>query len=153
MIAIQKQPFETDANKALFAEELLRNPTNAYKAAKVVFPRDTAIALFVSNNWVVDEYVLAKQKEFIKEGGEAKYLPTKSQVARQIHNVSAEVNDADLELKALRLYCDVRGYIEKPGTVVNNQITSVMLVKDHGTDEDWEKRMLEQQKTLIESSA
>jgi len=152
MIAVAKQSFETDENKALFAEALLRNPNNAFKAAKTVFVRDNAFALYASTHWPTDEFVIAKQKEFLQEGGEAKYLPSKNQVARQIHNVSEEVRDAELELKALRLYCDVRGYIEKPGTVVNNQITSVMLVKDHGTDNEWEDKILEQQQQLIESS-
>lgn len=154
MIAIAKQSFDTDENKALFAEALLRTPNSAFKAAKTVFIKhsDNAYALYASIYWPTDDFVVAKQKEFLKEGGEAKYLPTKSQVSRQIHNVSEKVNDADLELKALRLFCDVRGFIEKPGTVINNQISSVMLVKDHGTDEDWEEKIVLQQQKLIESS-
>lgn len=153
MIALPepKPEFETDSNMALFAEALLRNPNNAFEAAKTIFIENSH-ALYACQRWPDDPYVRKKQREFIKEGGEAKYLPSKSKVARQIHNVSEKVNDAELELKALKLYCDVRGFIEKPGTVINNQISSVMLVKDHGTDDDWEKKAVQQQQLLIESS-
>ena len=68
MIAVPKQVFETDANKALFAEALLRNPIDAFKAAKTIFPKhsDNANALYVSTHWPNDDFVLAKQKEFLR---------------------------------------------------------------------------------------
>ena len=146
--------FETDENKALFAEALLKNPNNAFVAAKTIFPRDIATALYICQRWPTDEFVLRLQKKLLLEHGEERYLPSKSRIARQIHNVSEDVNDPEMELKALRLYCDVRGYIEKPGTVVNNSqiLNKIMVVKDHGTDDDWENKAIEQQQKLIESS-
>ena len=153
MIAAELKDFETDENKALFAEALLREPNDAFKAAKKIFPTNIPNALWICQRWPQDEFVVAKQREFILDGGEEKYLPSKSQVARQVHNVSMETKDLELVLKSLGLYCNIRGFIEKPGTVINNNIANnVMVVKDHGTDEEWESKVIQQQKQLVESS-
>ena len=145
---------ETPENKALFAEALLKNPDNPFTAAKSVFPTNMAYALYISNHWRHDEDVVSKQKQLLKTNGEAKYLPSKTEVAREIHTLAGDAKDSEVALKALQLYCNVRGFIEKPGTVINNNAVcnKIMVVKDHGTDDDWERKLQDQQQNLIESS-
>ena len=145
---------ETPENKLLFAEAFLRHPDNAFTAAKSVFPRNMAYALYASQHWLHDEDVISQQKELLKTNGEATYLPSKSEVAREIHTLAGNAQEPDIKLKALQLYCNVRGYIEKPGTTINNNsvCNKIMVVKDHGTDDDWENKLQDQQQLLIESS-
>src|SRR5690606_38718084 len=88
------------------------------------------------------------------------FLPTKAELAREVWRIGTNPRTSvDERLKALRLYADVRGYIEKyqAGTVINNtnnvlSQNRVMLVKDFGTDEEWELAVEEQQRKLIESA-
>lgn len=145
---------ETPENKLQFAEAFLRHPDNAFTAAKSVFPRNMAYALYISQNWQYDEDVLSVQKELLKTHGEAKYLPSKVEVAREIHTLAGDAKEPEIKLKALQLYCNVRGFIEKPGTVINNTAVcnKIMVVKDHGSDDDWESKLQNQQQALIESS-
>ena len=146
--------FQTPENMLLFAEALLRHPDNAFTAAKSVFPRNMAYALYASQNWQHNEDVLSHQKQLLKTNGQDRYLPSKSDVAREIHTVAGDAQEPEVKLKALQLYCNVRGFIEKPGTTIHNNsvCNKIMVVKDHGTDEDWERKLQEQQQVLIESS-
>lgn len=148
------QSFETEENKALFAEALLSSPNNAFEAAKKVFPGNMSYALYASNNWVHDDSVTRHQRRLLHEYGETKYLPSKVEVAREIHDISKVALDVETSLKALQLYCNVRGFIEKPGTVINNNAVcnKIMVIKDHGTDEQWEDKLQQQQQNLIDSS-
>lgn len=147
-------PFNDESLKDQFAEAALKSPRDLFKAAKTVFPANMSFALYACNNWGNDPYVIERKRDFLEEFGEYHYLPSKPQVAREIHDISADVKDPELQLKALQLYSNVRGFIEKPGTTINNnQISNkVMIVKSHGGDDEWEVKLAQQQQTLIESS-
>lgn len=139
--------------KKRFAIELLRNPSEEFKAALAVFPDDTGKALLVSNRWPSDPEVIALKEMAIDELGDMHFLPTKADLAREAWNIAvAPTVPVDDRLKAMRLYGDIRGYIEKQGTVVNNNVLTnnkVMVVKSHASPEEWEQRLVEQQKQLI----
>ncbi|WP_292414149.1 hypothetical protein [Methylophaga sp.] len=55
-----------------------------------------------------------------------------------------------------KLYADVRGFIEKPQTTINNNnnVTNnrVMVVRENGSDEDWEAKLRKQQDNLTNAS-
>lgn len=142
--------------KKLFAYELLINPEESFKAALVVFGDDTAKALQVSSAWPNDPEVKQYIEELKEELGEEYFLPSKADSAMIAYNIANDQKvPAEDRLKALRLYADIRGFIEKQGTTVNNNILTsnkVMVVKDHGSDDEWENKIAQQQAQLIESA-
>lgn len=146
--------FNEKEKKRAFAVALTKNPANAFLAALAVEP-DTGKALFISQAWVGDPEVLAYQAEVVEEFGDDLDLPNKTELLRKI---IARADNCPLDEEAhkyYKLYADIRGYIEKPQNNVNNNIVSVnkvMIVKDHGTNEDWRKKAAEQQRALINAS-
>lgn len=148
-------PKAEQERKARFAEALLRTPNNAYAAACVVFGTDTANALRVSSEWPFDLYVLQRQAELLDEFGADEFLPTKAVVARNIYETGERATDPKDKLAAFKLYAEVRGFMPKGDaasvnlTVNNNR---VMVLRDFGNDDDWERAASKQQSKLIEHS-
>lgn len=138
--------------KLEFAASLLRHPDDPDKAAFAITD-DTGLALQIARSWPKDPVVIGEQERLLLSGSARTFLPTKEVQARRVYDeATSQKNTPDDRLKAHRLYAELMSYIEKPvGTNVNilNQTQTVMLVKDHGTDEDWEKNLQKQQRTLI----
>ncbi len=140
--------------KQQFARELLKTPTEAFKVASRLFGDDTGRALTISHRWPHDPEVLGFMQAAIEDMGDMHFLPTKAEAARAAWEMSQDPRlPADERLKAMRLYSDIRGYIERQGgiTVNQNNITQnkVMLVRDHGSNADWEIAATAQQTRLI----
>ena len=141
--------------KARFAEALLRNPNNAYAAACSVFGMDTATALRVSSEWPYDLFVLQRQAELLEQFGPDEYLPTKAVVARRIYETGETATDVKDKLAAFKLYAELRGFVPKgDGANVNLTVNNnrVMVLRDFGSDDDWETAAAKQQTKLIEHS-
>lgn len=143
--------------KKKFALELLKNPHDPYACAVVVFGDDTASAIAFSYRWQKDYEVLRYQEEYREEHGSINFLPDKSVTAQAIWDIATNaITQTDDKLKALRLYAEVRNFIEKPNTnnniAVNLSQNRVMIVKDHGSDEDWEEQCQAQQMRLVEDA-
>jgi hypothetical protein len=147
--------------KSKFAFELLRaNVTDsigAFKIALSIFPNDTGVALRVANEWVKDPIVIAEQQRLADELGELAFLPTKIDLSRAIwEKANKEYTCTEDFTKLMRLYAEVRGFIEKPTTNIQNNLISnnkVMIVTDHGNDNEWETKLKEQQRVLRLDSA
>jgi hypothetical protein len=139
--------------KDAFAAALLRQPNDPFRAALQIFGSDTRRALQVSQEWVCDLYVLSKQAELLEAMGEDAFLPNKAMTARRIWDLANTTTDTRDKIAALKLYAEVRSYIEKPGDKINTNLTinqnRVMVIKDHGSDDDWERRAGEQQMKLV----
>jgi len=143
--------------KTAFAEALLRNPDNAFQAGTQVFGAETNKALFAATQWVNDDFVLHEKARLLKTSGARAFLPSKEDYAREVWKTATDPK-CPIEDKRglLSLYGDVMGYKEaaaKPtgGITVNNN--RVMIVKDHGTDSDWERRAMQQQHALTRGNA
>ena len=144
--------------KLKFAEALLRSPENAFTAALQVFGSDTGRAIFVSTTWINDPIVLSEQSRLLQSKGAQAFLPTKDAYAREVwKQATNERTPIEDRTRLLALYGDVMGFKEAPtkntgGITVNNN--KVMIVRDFGTDENWEARAAAQQhKLTIESDA
>lgn len=139
--------------KRLFAKNLieLKDP---FKAAIATFPGDNKASLRASFEWPNDPLVLDIVKESSKPP-DLDSLPSKVDLAQSIWDrMNRAIEDVDF-MKLAKLYGDVRGFIDKPAQTalnVNNVTNKVMVVVDKGSDEDWEKKLLESQGRLIESS-
>lgn len=141
---------EKNALKLKFAASLLRHPQD-YDAAAFAVTDDTGLALQIARLWPDDPVVKGEQERLLLGGEGRSFLPTKEVQARRVYDeATSQKNTTDDRLKAHRLYAELMSYIEKPiATNVNilNQ-QNVMVVKDHGSDEDWEKGLQKQQRTL-----
>lgn len=144
------------ANKELFAELLLKD-SNAFRCALAIYPDDTSKALRIANEWVKDPVVLQIQKELIENDGEMAYVATKAEQAKLAWTLAnredMDPNDRASRVKALELMGKLTGTIERPVTAIQNNVSvdnrRVMIVKDHGTDEEWEAKLKKQQKALV----
>jgi len=147
---------ELIALKEKFAELSLREP-DAFKVALVLYPNDTGRALRVANEWPNDPQVKEIRQSLVdaEEDGETAFLPTKADASRLAWNIARDADKfTEDRLKALKLYAEIRGFIEKPAVNVNNNIQNnvsmrVLVVKDHGTNDEWETKLRSQQKKLI----
>lgn len=142
--------------KAEYARLLLKH-SDPFKAALQLFPDNTSRALRVANEWPNDPEVMAAQADLLDEDGELSYLPTKADFARNLWDKMQEDRIAPEDYAKLgKLYADVRGFIEKPQTTINNNnnVTNnrVMVVRENGSDEDWEAKLRKQQEGLTNAS-
>jgi len=100
--------------KLAFAKILLRMPKEPLKAALAIFA-DPGLALKRSIEWAKDPVVIAEQGRLLQQIGPVESLPDKSDFARAVWELSQNgVTDDDIKIKALRLYGEIRGFIEKP---------------------------------------
>lgn len=140
--------------KTAFAAELLKHPGEPFKAGLAVFGIDTPKALWAASKWIHDDFVIAESARIKTEGFEQH---DKEELRDELINemmkiVRNEKLFVDDRVKAGKLAAEIKGLIEKPQTNINNNnvVTSnrVMIVKDHGDNDSWEKRLLEQQRAL-----
>ncbi|QZA70446.1 terminase small subunit [Erwinia phage AH03] len=141
--------------KAAFAVALLKDLSNPFKAAMSVIgdddPGNTADAAYMAAKWPKDPEVIEGMRRLESKEGELAFLPTKADLGRKIWDMVNKPLDASDAVKLLKLYGEVMGYIEKPGTNVNvdarNLSRNVMIVKSHDKD-SWEAKARAQQKGL-----
>jgi hypothetical protein len=144
--------------KLLFAAELLKvgnAPNEAFRAAIVIFPDDTSLALRAATNWVTDPIVIAEKARLSKDYDEEDYLPSKHDLLREIHDKAKAAVFSEDYARLMRLYMEVRGMIAKPqpNTNVNIIQNKVMVVRDHGTDDNWKAGVKAQQTRLINAGS
>lgn len=144
-------PEETLQRKRLFAELLLKNPSNPFEVALKVLS-DTGEALRAANEWPADLFVIDYQKQLIKKHGDMAFLPNEVESARLADDMArGKVRATTEQIAALKLYTELRGWTGKAATINNNnvvQVNRVMVVKDHGTDDEWEAKAIRQQARL-----
>lgn len=141
--------------KAAFAVALLKEPNNAFKAALSILdetdPGVTADAALIASRWPKDPDVIAEMNRLQSKEGELAFLPSKADLARKIWDLTNAPIDPGEKAKLFKLYGEVMGFIEKPGTNVNvdarNLSRNVMVVKSHDKD-SWEAKARAQQKGL-----
>lgn len=143
-------PLPVDAEqKTAFAAALLRSPDDPFKAATQVFG-DFQNQIQAATKWILDPFVKGEQLRLLTEKGEKAFLPSKEDQLKDIYMLATKSIDEEIRLKAHRLYAEIAGNIEKPGTAnVTVAVQNVMVVKDHGSDDEWEQKAIKQQKILI----
>lgn len=146
--------FENEQDtKTKFADAWLRNPNDPFQAALRVLKNDISKALWVAQHWISDAFVWSEKERLIKEFGPREFLPTQEDLARKLWDDGNGIVNPDVRIRYLELFSRVLGYVEKPSdkqVQVNIDNRRVMIVKDHGSDEDWERQAKLQQVKLIE---
>jgi hypothetical protein len=146
--------------KQRFAAALLKFPQTMegrFQAALSV-TTDTGKALLMANKWIDDPEVTAAQTALVSnaKGGELDFIQTEAEFVREILTEARSCWDHEVKLKFYNLYAEVRGFKRnKADTQVNVQVNNnrVMVVRDMGTDAEWEEKARRQQRTLIDASA
>lgn len=145
--------------KLAFAAQLLKigkNPNEAFKAALVIFPDDTSLALRAATQWVEDPIVIAEKARLQEEGGEEAELPSKVDLLKEIHDRAKAAPFSEDYARLMRLYMEVRGMLTKAQQNTGNTTmvqTTVMVLKDHGSDDEWKAGIKAQQARLIDAGA
>jgi hypothetical protein len=148
--------------KAAFAVGLLKQPNDPFKVALSLFPDNTNRALWVAHNWPHDAEVKAEQERLANEDG-GDFLPSKADLARAIWQKMEGTTNSEGRVivpttedyaKLAKLYAEVRGFIEKPGTgpQVNVIVPRAIEVPTHGSNEAWEAAAEIQQRELLNVS-
>jgi hypothetical protein len=149
---------ELDAKKREFARHLIRRPNEPFKAAAYIYPDKVNVGnrLIVAHDWPDDPIVIMEMDRLIWDNEDvAKIMPTKNQIAFEVYSVGMRSNDDEAKIKAFKLYCDINGHTSNNTiNIQNNNKTvgtqnSVMLIKDHGSNDTWEDKLLIQQHRLL----
>lgn len=138
-----------------YAAEQLRDPGRDIHIALGLIP-DAPIAAAAVNVWNNDPIVIQERLRLQEEHGQRAELPTKETIALEILALArAEKHSVPDRLKAYDQYNQMMQYIgrnaNQPGSV-NIFSNKVMLLKDHGSNDDWEARAVAQQSGLVKQA-
>ena len=149
---------ETIELKKRYAEALLRLGREKTFAAAAEVLGDNGLALKYHKVWEADEVVKRHISFIIAEaGGEVNLLPDKAEMGRRYMQLAEQIKDDPAEVRRIfREYCELRGFIEKPGNVTQNTnilAKGVMLVQNNGSNSDWEEALITQQEKLLKDAS
>jgi len=145
---------DAEAKKAKFAALLMNTPNEPFVAAMGVEPDNNGIALWIATHWIGDDEVLAHQKRLRESGEDLNNLPNKAAQLAEIWKLTQHGLYED-RIKAHKLYADIKGHIEKPQPAVSVNVNNnrVMVIRDQGSDDDWEKKVAKQQSDLLSAAS
>lgn len=136
--------------KRLYAKRVIEHKGDHFKAAISIVGEDhVGTALKMMNEWQKDESVKI-ELEKIKNECPDFATPGKIEVLEQFWKIATgdRVEDKD-KIAALSTYAEIKGYL-KSKTQQAEIVNRVMLVKEHGSQDDWEQAALKQQGRLTE---
>jgi hypothetical protein len=141
--------------KQKFVKLWVKDPENPFAAALQLFPNNTPRALWVASNWPVDPEALDIKNDIENGDDLDSLLAGKVELARDVWlRMKAARYDEDY-VKLAKLYAEIRGFIEKANPNQNNtQIIAqkVIQVTNFGSNDDWEKAAVSQQRELLNVS-
>lgn len=144
-----------DGLKRRFAAEQLRQPGRDYHIALGLIPEGHVAAAAV-NTWRNDPVVIAERLRLQNDYGERAELPTKETVMLEILALGRETSHMVSDrLKAYALYSELNNYTGRNSGVapqVNLFSNKVMLLRDHGSQADWEAGAKAQQANLVKEA-
>lgn len=135
--------------KKLFAAAWLRQPDNPFAAAREI-EEHSGKAIWIAQNWLEDETVLAEKTRLKAMLGPIVTVPSKEQFAADIY--SKKCKDDATQLRYYEFFAKLMGYIDadtKGGVNVNilNQ-QKVLAVPMATSEDDWQRIAQDHQKTL-----
>jgi len=142
----------TEDQKRQYGIALVQTQGDAYKAALLIFGNDIPRALCVSREWPNDPAV---QGVLAAEAENPELFPSK---LTRLWEVLAIARSVGVEAKdRLKAYDMISEMLEEkpkaPGTTINNNTLvdnrKVMVVTDHGSDDDWSEKLRRQQAALV----
>jgi hypothetical protein len=149
---------DTEDEKKRYGHALAVCPEDAFRAALTVYPGDAGRALVVAREWANDPLVIEARDAAIEAAlNDDGPVIGKAGVAQMLLDIAREkLTDAKDRIAALDKINEMYGYkTVGEGTGGNTYIDnrSVMIVKDHGTDDEWSAKLRAQQERLIEDAS
>lgn len=140
-------------SKAAYAAFLLQE-RDPFKAACLLCPDNTGQALWYATNWANDEEVVAEMNRLRSDAKNVAAIASKFDLARFYWDLANnEKIDPKDRIAAAEKYGAVAGiYDPKANTTTNINVDAaprVMVVKDHGTNEEWAQKAAKQQRELV----
>lgn len=150
---------EDEADKRAFARALLKHPETMEGrfAAALTVTGDTGKALIMASRWLNDVTVVDEQRSLVARAdeGDLDFIGTKAEFCREILEAARNSWEGETKHKFFKLYAETRGWLGKSGDTnlnVNVQNNRVMVVKDLGSNDDWEQRLYRQQTALTHNA-
>ena len=139
-----------------YAAEKLRNEMPDMNIALRLIPQ-AYIAQFAVNAWNNDAVVIDEIRRLQDEYGQRAELPTRETVLKEILTMGRDERGTRAErTNSYKLYAEINGWIgggaNKQTPVVSVFANKVMMVKNHGSDNNWEKSAVTQQANLVKEA-
>lgn len=135
--------------KKLFAAAWLRQPENPFAAAREV-ETHPGKAVWISQNWLEDETVLAEKTRLLALMGPLVTVPSKEQFAAEVY--AKKCKDDAVQLRYLEFFAKLMGYIEEgKGSGVNVNILNqqkFMPVPAFASEDEWQRIAQEHSREL-----
>jgi hypothetical protein len=151
------RPGEDEYDLKLEFARLWAKAPHSQRIGYHLFPgADNLQRAMIAQSWHKDPLVIDEYERLTTGSAGASVsdiLPSKEQVAFEILEAARKCTDADDKFKGYKLYADIAGYIEKPGTNVhvdNRTQQVVFRVPATQSIEDFELELYEQQTKLLE---
>lgn len=130
--------------------------TDPYVVATDTFPGDIPRAIQIANDWPADPEVRAVMDAYTPEEIDEMGVPTDNALIKEAWRRVLASTDNEIAFKGIDTIAKLR-YKGGTGTTINNNTLvdnrSVMIVKDHGTDAEWEHALAAQQAKLVNDAA
>lgn len=140
--------------KELFAARLLKVGADPFKIAFEMFPNNTSRALWVANYWPADADVIESMQAIrdADKTGES-LLPSEADFKMLLWRRMQGADNDELA-KLSKIYAETSGFVKKESgvTVNNNFVPKVIVIKDHGSVDQWESTAQKQQRDLLNVS-
>lgn len=147
--------FGTTEQKRRFAEAYVRTGDRMI-AAQEAFehnPWAGGHCLMASSWWHLDHDVL-RHMASLNLSDEERFPADRVELARKVYALADMMIYPEDRIKAYKLYADICGYIDKPGSkLVDNShktINNIMMLP--GLPDDWEAKFAESQRMLVQNA-
>lgn len=143
--------------KINFAKLLFLDPGNPFACGQKLFPGDVGHACMAAVEWKSDPIVVSEMERLAAETPPESLIATKIETMQRAWRIANDdgVNPKE-QVASLRLYAEMAEFMpEKTMTKninKNEVVNRVMIVKDHGEDENWESKVEEQQRKLVNAN-
>lgn len=129
--------------KKLFAAAWVRNPDNAWDAAREI-EQDHGRQMYIINRWQDDADVLAEKTRLLAHFGPAAKVPDKQTFAAEVYQAGRDAKNNSEKLANFKFFAELMGYVETGrggGVNVNvNQVlgAKIMAVPVAASETQWE---------------
>lgn len=139
----------TNISKKDFAKLVIKHKGNYFNAALEHCGEEQVSAALKLYNEYINDTDLEAEIEKIKRVNAESELPDRLDLLNKLWAIANDpYTKPEDSVKALKLYAEVKGYAGKNENANTVSIPSVLVIKDHGTNDDWETKALTQQRAL-----
>ena len=141
--------------KIQFADELIKDPGNVSECSGRVFPdvKEARWRITATTSWLEDEVVLKRLEEIrLKTKNNFEQDLTPERQCERYLEIYKKSDNVKEKILALSQIDKIKGFDKKENEGGNGDTpirSNVMVYRDSGSDQEWEKKLLLQQNKLI----